>query len=212
MPRALNRPRRLRRSANYKTPSRPGWGFLFCSHSPGAHAECAGRMLILKDTTSTRGHSSPRVSAGRYSQCRLVKAALNRLVAFPAAPAAATRALAGCVAVTAEDRTVPTRFERHRRRLPAPRTDHRRTMRLRRRAIPATVTTLTVLLGHPAGLAAFRSRVTAFLEERLIGSGEGKVLPAIAASKLNIACHDNLVRWYDQLYHCFCIFFVIFGV
>jgi hypothetical protein len=32
-------------------------------------------------------------------------------------------------------------------------------------------------------LATFGGRITAFLEERLISSGEGEILPAIAARK-----------------------------
>jgi hypothetical protein len=50
---------------------------------------------------------------------------------------------------------------------------------------------LIVFLCHTARLATLGSRVTAFLEERLIGSGEGKILPAIAASKLNISGHGS---------------------
>jgi hypothetical protein len=42
-----------------------------------------------------------------------------------------------------------------------------------------------------ASLATLRGRITAFLEERLISSGEGKVLPAIAARKLNISGHGS---------------------
>jgi hypothetical protein len=50
---------------------------------------------------------------------------------------------------------------------------------------------LVVLSGLPARLAAFRGRITTFLKERLIGSGEGKVAPAVAALKLNISRHGN---------------------
>lgn len=83
-------------------------------------------------------------------------------------------------------------------------------MRLCRRAIP-TVAALAVLFGDTAVFATFWSRVTAFLEERLISSGEGKILTAVAASKLDIAGHVDLVQMYCQLYHCFCSFFVILG-
>jgi hypothetical protein len=41
---------------------------------------------------------------------------------------------------------------------------------------------LVILLCHAARLATLGSGVTAFLKERLIGSGEGEILPAIAAS------------------------------
>jgi hypothetical protein len=84
-------------------------------------------------------------------------------------------------------------------------------MRLCRRAVSAAVPALAILFGDTAVFATFWSRVTAFLEERLIGSGEGKILPAVAASKLNIAGHGDLVQMYCQLYHCFSIISVIFG-
>jgi hypothetical protein len=48
-----------------------------------------------------------------------------------------------------------------------------------------------VFLCLTASLATLWGRITAFLEERLISSGEGKVLPAIAARKLNISGHGS---------------------
>ncbi|MGA9462424.1 MAG: hypothetical protein WBV28_06515 [Terracidiphilus sp.] len=52
---------------------------------------------------------------------------------------------------------------------------------------------MIVFLCHTARLAAFWGRITAFLKERLICSGEGKILPAIAARELNISGHGFLV-------------------
>jgi hypothetical protein len=50
---------------------------------------------------------------------------------------------------------------------------------------------LILLLCLTASLATLRGRITAFLKERLISSGEGKVLPAVAARKLNISGHGS---------------------
>jgi hypothetical protein len=52
-------------------------------------------------------------------------------------------------------------------------------------------TPLVVLLCLTATLATLWGRITTFLKERLISSGEGKVLPAIAARKLNISGHGS---------------------
>ncbi len=100
--------------------------------------------------------------------------------------AAAAAALSRLIAVAAIDRTITARFERNRRRLTAAGADHGSPLR-RSRAI--TGAPLIVFLCHTACFAAFGSGKTAFLEERLIGSGERKILPAVAASKLNISGH-----------------------
>jgi hypothetical protein len=102
--------------------------------------------------------------------------------------AAAAAALARLVAIPAEDRTIATRLKRHCCRLAATGTDHRSSLC---RAGAVAGATLIVFLCHTAILATFRGRITAFLKERLIGSGEGEVLPAIAASKLNISGHGS---------------------
>jgi hypothetical protein len=57
------------------------------------------------------------------------------------------------------------------------------------RTIPGASPTLFALLCHTARLAAFGGRITAFLKERLIRSGERKILPTITARKLNISGH-----------------------
>src|SRR5580692_5451143 len=97
-----------------------------------------------------------------------------------AAGASAT-ALARLIAIPAKHRTVASWFKGHCCRLTAAGTDHRRSL-CRSRTVAGTSPTLVVLLCHAAGLAPLGGRVAAFLEERLISSGEGKVLPAIAAS------------------------------
>ena len=57
------------------------------------------------------------------------------------------------------------------------------------RTIPGASPTLFALLCLTARLAAFGGRITAFLEERLIRSGERKILSTITARKLNISGH-----------------------
>jgi hypothetical protein len=110
----------------------------------------------------------------------------------PAArPCAATAAaFARLVAVAAKHRTVTAGLEGDCGGLAATRTNHRSSLG-RSGTVPASATpaALIVLLGLAAGLAALRSRITAFLKKCLIGSGEGKILPAIAACELNISSH-----------------------
>ena len=50
---------------------------------------------------------------------------------------------------------------------------------------------LCALFCLTAGLAPLWNRVTAFLEKRLIGSAEGKILPTVAASNLHISGHSS---------------------
>jgi len=102
-----------------------------------------------------------------------------------AAPAAA---LAGLIAIPAKDRAIATRLKRHCCRLSATRTNHRCSLCWSRTVAGAP---LVVFLCLTAILATLWGRVTAFLEERLISSGEGKVLPAIAALKCNISGHGS---------------------
>ena len=92
------------------------------------------------------------------------------------------------VAIPAINRPVATRFKRHCCGLSATRTNHRCCL-----CCSGTVAgaPLIVLLGLPASLATLRGRVTAFLKERLIGSGEGKLTPTVAALKLYISRHGN---------------------
>ena len=59
--------------------------------------------------------------------------------------------------------------------------------------IPGASPTLFALLCHTARFAALGGRITAFLEERLIRSGERKVLSTVTARKLNISGH--VVLW-----------------
>lgn len=60
-----------------------------------------------------------------------------------------------------------------------------------RRSRTVTASTLVSFLGLAAGLATFGGRKTAFLKKRLIGSGEGKILPAIAACELHVSGHKK---------------------
>ena len=92
------------------------------------------------------------------------------------APAAST--LAGYVAVTAEDGLVAARFEGNRGGLAAAGTDDRSSLC---RSLAIAGSTVVILLCRTAWLASFRGGETAFLEERLIGSGEDEVLSAVAA-------------------------------
>jgi hypothetical protein len=50
---------------------------------------------------------------------------------------------------------------------------------------------LVVFLCLAARLATLWGRITTFLKERLISSGEGKVLPAIAARNLHVSGHSS---------------------
>ncbi len=93
-----------------------------------------------------------------------------------AAPAAA--AFARRVAVAAIDRAIPARLEGHRRGLPACRTNDGSSLG---RSGTVTRSRLIVFLGLSARFAAFGRRVPALLEKRLIGSGEGEILPTVAA-------------------------------
>jgi len=102
--------------------------------------------------------------------------------------AATAAALARRVAIPAKDRAVATRFKRHCCRLAATGTYHRCTL-CRSRTVAGPP--LIVLLCLTATLATFWGRITTFLKERLISSGEGEVLPAIAARKLNISGHGS---------------------
>jgi hypothetical protein len=47
--------------------------------------------------------------------------------------------------------------------------------------ITTAAATRIVLFGLPARLATFGRGVTTFLKELLVGSGEGKILPTVAA-------------------------------
>jgi hypothetical protein len=120
------------------------------------------------------------------TQEKLVAAATAGLTTTCARASAA--AFAGLVAIPAKDRAVATRFKGHCCRLTATRADHRRSLCWSRTVAGAP---LVVLLCLTAILTTLWGRITTFLKERLIGSGEGEVLPAIAASKLNISGHGS---------------------
>src|SRR5579863_8010335 len=95
--------------------------------------------------------------------------------------ACGSTAFTGLVAIPAKHRTVATRFKWYGGWLTAAGTDHGCSL-CRSRTVAGTSSTLVVLLCHAARFATLRCGVAAFLEERLISSGEGKILPAIAAS------------------------------
>jgi hypothetical protein len=94
--------------------------------------------------------------------------------------ATAAAAFASLVAVPAKHRAIATRLKRHCCRLAATRTNHRCSLCWSRTVAGAP---LILLLCLTAILATLRGRITTFLKERLISSGEGEVLPAIAARK-----------------------------
>ena len=130
---------------------------------------CTGDFLRRSQSPIPDGQIRNRTASN------LVPAAATR-----AAAAAATAALAGLVAVPAKDRAIATRLKRHCCRLTATRTNHRCSLCRSRTVAGAS---LIVLLCLTAILATLRGRITTFLKERLISSGEGKILPAIAARK-----------------------------
>jgi len=113
---------------------------------------------------------------------------LETTAAAGASATTTAAALTRLVAVPAKDRAIATRFKRHCCRLSATRTNHRCSL-CRSRTVAGAP--LIVLLCLTAILATLWGRITTFLEERLIRSGEGKVLPAIAALKLNISGHGS---------------------
>jgi len=94
------------------------------------------------------------------------------------------------VAIPAEDRAISAWLKWNSRWLTAAGTNHRCAMGWCR-TITGASPTLFALLCLTARLAALGGRITAFLEERLISSGERKILPTIAASELHISGHGK---------------------
>ena len=154
----------------------------------------AGRMLSKRKKTKKQYSSRIRGGQSRVGS-RLGallelacgnRIAIKKLRTVASTRAAAAAALARLVAIPAVDRAVATRLKRHCCRLAATRTNHRSSL-CRARTVAGAPR--IVLLCLTAVLATFWGRITTFLKERLIGSGEGELLPAIAASKLNISGH-----------------------
>jgi len=112
----------------------------------------------------------------------------NDVSLIATAARACTAALTCLVAVPAKYRTITAWFKWNSRWLAAAGADHWSAMG---RSLPITGAspTLIALLCHTARLAALGGRITAFLEERLIRSGERKFLSTIAARKLHISGH-----------------------
>jgi hypothetical protein len=132
-----------------------------------------------------------KVYAGSRARCFLGHRTgwiLGPATAARAAAATATAALPRLVAIAAEDRTITTRLKRNCCWLAATRTNHRCSL-CRSRTVAGPP--LVVLFCLTASLTTLWGRVTTFLKERLIRSGEAKVLPAIAARKLNISGHGS---------------------
>jgi hypothetical protein len=127
-------------------------------------------------------HAEPESLARELCVSLLVR--FKESVAAPAARGSAATtcgcAFARLVAVPAKHRTVATRLEGDGCRLAATRTNHRCSCGWSGTVARAP---LVLLLCLTAILATLRGRITTFLEERLISSGEGKVLPAIATRK-----------------------------
>ena len=101
---------------------------------------------------------------------------------------AAAAAFACLVAVTAKHRTIAAWFKWNSGWLAAAGADHRCSMGWCR-TITGASPTLFALLCLTARLAALGGRITAFLKERLIRSGERKILSTITARKLNVSGH-----------------------
>jgi hypothetical protein len=164
----------------------------FCITHNSAGAETTAPAVVVSQKGSCYGawnwdgislrHADPK------SPITEEEALVPSATAGSASPSSSTAALSRLVAIAAKHRPVAPRLKRNSRWLAAARADHRRTL-CRSRTIAAAGTPLVVFLCHSAWLAAFWCRITTFLKERLICSGEGKVLPAVAASELNISCH-----------------------
>ena len=114
----------------------------------------------------------------------------SRISLVAAAPSSAAAAFTSLVAVPAKHRAIAAWFKRYSRWLAAAGADHRCSMGWSR-TITGASPTLFALLCLTARLAALGGRITAFLEERLIRSGERKILSTITARKLNIAGHGS---------------------
>ena len=162
-----------------------------CSQEKSCAFQCCGKQRTPDGNQPSRPLGEGYRSEGAGFTAK--PAQLEELV--PAASArgspagAAAAALASLVAIPAEDRAIAPRLERHCCGLAATGTDHRRTL-CRSRTV-ARSPPLIVLLCLTAILATLGGRITAFLKERLIGSGESEILSTIAASKLNISGHGS---------------------
>jgi hypothetical protein len=119
--------------------------------------------------------------------------AIEPVLLITARARAAAGTFTGLVAVPAKYRSVASWLKRNSRGLSAAGANHRCAMG-RCRTIPGASPTLFALLCLTARLAALGGRITAFLKERLIRSGERKILSTITARKLNIAGHGSPCR------------------
>ena len=147
-----------------------------CHRMPES-AEPSRALLWRLFQKSFAGSEDPMLNA--RIEHRIASKRLTAATARSAATAT-TAALARLVAVPAKDRAIAARLKRNCCRLAATRTNHRCSLCWSRTVAGAP---LIVLLCLTAILATFRGRITTFLKERLIRSGEGEVLPAIAARK-----------------------------
>jgi len=95
------------------------------------------------------------------------------------------------IAIAAINRPITSRLKRNGSWLTAARTNHRSSLRRSRTVAGSPSPSLLVFLCLAARLATLWGRVTTFLKERLISSGEGEVLPAIAARNLHISGHRS---------------------
>jgi hypothetical protein len=151
-----------------------------------------GSLTLLNPGASLPGIPICSRSGGEVEQIGGTHGSVSGLLLNPCAAAhvstPATRALARHVAIPAKHRAIASRFEGYSSRLSTARTDHRSAL-TRSRTIAGSP--LIIFLCHAARFATFGCRITAFLEERLIGSGEGKFLSTIAALQLHISGHGT---------------------
>jgi hypothetical protein len=140
-------------------------------------AVCDASQLTL---SCVRGSANADAFLGHPRRCTLIA---------PRACAAAA-AFACLVAVPAKYRTIAAWFKWNSGWLATAGADDRCSMGWSR-TIPGASPTLFALLCHTARLAAFGGRITAFLKERLIRSGERKILSTITARKLNVSGHGS---------------------
>ena len=142
---------------------------------PNRRFQCVSACLLLRQRKYERG-------------CLFRASAPMHLIA--PRTCTATAAFTCLVAVTAKYRTIAARFKWNSRWLAAARADHRCSVGWSR-TITGASPTLFALLCLTARLAALGGRITAFLKERLIRSGERKILSTITARKLNVSGHGS---------------------
>ena len=131
----------------------------------------------IKSQLAVANASLSEYALSAWTEKGLVASAATRT----ATTTAGTTTFARLITVAAKYWPISARFKGHGSRLATTRTNHRCSLCWSRTVAGASP--LVVLLCLTASLATLWGRITTFLEERLIRSCEGEVLPAIAARK-----------------------------